>query len=114
MELRLIADERPNGDDDVPQISGKINEMFVERVTGVKLREEKTQGRDEKPCLVPRLYRRELYGQPKQIIKTLLGQGNLANVTEENIITTLRNTGWEALLKRRVRSAGQLLRYETR
>ena len=34
-----MADERPNGDDDLPQFSGKINETFVERVTSVKLRE---------------------------------------------------------------------------
>ena len=45
---------------------------------------------DAKPRLGPRLCRRGLLGQPKQIIKTLLGQGDLANFN----IETLKNTGY--------------------
>ena len=47
-----------------------------------------------KPFLEPRLYRRGLRGQPNQIIKTFLGQGDLANFTVDNIAETLRNHGY--------------------
>ena len=40
------------------------------------------------------LYRRGLLGQPKQIVKTSLGQGDLANFTVDNIAETLRNHGY--------------------
>ena len=48
---------------------------------------------ETKPLLGPRLHRRGLLGQPKQIIKTLLRQGDLANFTVDNISVTLRNNG---------------------
>ena len=48
---------------------------------------------ETKPRLGPRLYRRGILGQPKQIIKTLLGKGDQANFTVDNIIETLRNNG---------------------
>ena len=40
------------------------------------------------------LYRRGLLGQPTQIVKTSLGQGDLANFTVDNIAETLRNHGY--------------------
>ena len=65
---------------------------IYEWVTDVKLWE--AEHKDEtKLRFGPRFYRRGLLGQPKQIIKTLLGQGDLANFTEDNIIETLRNNG---------------------
>ena len=51
------------------------------------------------PRLGPRLNGRGLPGQPKQIIKTLLGQGDPANFTVDNI----RNNGYGTLLKRTVK-----------
>ena len=56
-EQSLMANEHPESED-VPEFSGKINENFVEWVTDVRLREAKRIG---------------LLGQPRQIIKTLLG-----------------------------------------
>ena len=51
------------------------------------------------PRLGPRLKGRGLPGQPKQIIKTLLGQGDPANFTVDNI----RNNGYGTLLKSTVK-----------
>ena len=74
---------------------GKINEKFVECVTDVKLWEA---GHKEEttPRLGPRLNGRGLLGQPKQIIKTLLGQGDPANFTVDNI----RNNGYGDTLEK--------------
>ena len=64
--------------------------------TDVKLWE--AEHKDEtKPPLGPRLCRRGLLGQPKESIKTLLGQGDFANFTVDNTITTLRNPEEEVL-----------------
>ena len=87
---RLIANEHPKFQDDVPHFSGKINEKFVEWVTDVRLWE--AQHKDEtKSRLGPRLCRRGLLEQPKPIINTLLGQGDLANFTVDKTIETLKN-----------------------
>ena len=76
-------------EDDVPQFSGKINEKFVEWVTDVRVCE--AEHKDvTKPRLQPRLDRNGLRGQPKQIIKTFLDQGDLANFTAGSITETLR------------------------
>ena len=42
-----MINEHPKFDDDAPQFSGKINDIFVDWVTDVKLRGGKTQGRNE-------------------------------------------------------------------
>ena len=87
-EQRLIANEHPQFQDDVQHFSDKINEKFVEWVTDVR----EAQHKDEtKSRLGPRLCRRGLLEQPKAIINTLLGQGDLANFTVDKIIETLKN-----------------------
>ena len=68
-----MANEHPKFEDDVPQFSGKINEKFFEWVTDVKLWEAEHK-EDTTPRLGPRLHRRGLHGQPKQIIKTLIAE----------------------------------------
>ena len=88
-----MANEHPKFEDYVPQFSGKFNEKFVECVTDVRLWEP--EHKDEtKPRLGPRLNKGGLLGQPKQIIKTLLDQGDLVNFSVDNIIDTLRNNGY--------------------
>ena len=73
-----MTSEHPKFQDDVRQFSGKINEQFVEWVTD--LRHWEAEHKDEtKPRVGSRLHRRGLLGDPKHIIKTLLGQGDLAN-----------------------------------
>ena len=87
-----MANDHPKFEDDVPQFSGKINETFVEWVADVKLWE--AEHKDEaKPCLGPRFPSKGFLGQPEQIIKKLLGHGDLANAPVDNIIETLRNNG---------------------
>ena len=49
---------------------------------------------ETKPRPGPGLHKRGLLGQPKQIIKTLLDQGDLANFTVDSIIETLSNNGY--------------------
>ena len=71
-----MAKQHPKFEDDVPQFSGKIGEKFFEWVTGVKLWEAE-QKDETKPRHGPRLYKRGLLRQPKQIIKTMLGSGRL-------------------------------------
>ena len=74
-----MANEHLKFEDDVPQFSGKINERFVEWVTDVRLWE--AEHKDEtKPRLEPRLFKRRLLGQPKQITKTLLSQGDPSEI----------------------------------
>ena len=97
-DQRLVAHEVPKLRNDVPQFSCKINEKIVEWVTDVRLRE--AEPKDEtNPRFGPRLYRRGLLGQPKQIIKTVHGHGHQANF----ITTTFRNNGFGNALERRVR-----------
>ena len=73
-----MTKEHPKCQDNVRQFSGKINEQFVEWVTD--LRHWEAEHKDEtKPRVGSRLHRRGLLGDPKHIIKTLLGQGDLAN-----------------------------------
>ena len=48
---------------------------------------------ETKPRFGPRLFRRGFFGQPRQIIKTLLGRRDLANFTVDNLIETLSNIG---------------------
>ena len=67
-----MANEHPKFEDDVPLFCGKISETFVEWVTDVRLWEAEDK-EETRPRLGPRFYRRRLLGQPKQIIKTLLG-----------------------------------------
>ena len=56
-ELRLTANEHPQFEDDVPQLTGKINEKFVERITDVRLWE--AEHKDEATLgLGPRFCRR--------------------------------------------------------
>ena len=87
-----MANEDPKFEDDAPQFGGKITEKFVEWVTDVRLLE--AEHKDEtKPRFEPRLYWRGHLGQPKQIIKTLLGQRDLAKFTVDNI-ETLRHNGY--------------------
>ena len=88
-EQRLIANEHPQYQDDVPHFSGKINEQFVEWVTDVRLWEAQHKN-ETKSRLGPRLCRRGLLEQPKPIINTLLGQGDLANFTVDKTIETLK------------------------
>ena len=92
-QFTLMANEHPKFEDDVPQFSGKINDHFVEWVTDVRLWEAERKG-ETKPRPGPRLHRRGLLGQPKETIKTLLGQGDLAGFTVENNIETFRNNGY--------------------
>ena len=99
-------------EDDVPQSSGKITEKFIERFTDVRLRE--AERKDEtRPRHGPRNYSRGLLGQPQQIIKTLLGQGDLAHFTVDDIIETLRNHGYgDTLEEKGLGGAGQLFRHD--
>ena len=83
-----MANEHRQCVDDVPPFSGMVSVQFVEWVMHVRLWEA------AKPRLGPRLYKRGLLGQPKQIIKTLLGQGDLANFTVDNNIETFGNDGY--------------------
>ena len=53
----------------------------------------------------PRLYRRGIFGQSKQIIQTILGQGDLVNFTVNNIVTTLMNSGYGDTLEEKCREA---------
>ena len=59
-------------EEQVPQFYGPIDEKFAEWETDVRLWqvEFKLEDRDR---LGPRLYRRGLHGQPKIIVKTMLG-----------------------------------------
>ena len=100
-----MANEHPQFEDDVQQFSRKINETFVEWVTDVRLWE--TEHKDEtRRRLGPSLNRRGLLGQPKQIVKTLLGQGDLANFTvEKTSSTTLRNNGYGDTLEEKGQEA---------
>ena len=78
------AKEHPRFEDDVPQLNGKTRTKLAESVADVRLWEADTKD-EMKQRLGPRLYREDSFGQPKQIIKTLLGQGDLANFTAETI-----------------------------
>ena len=88
---------------DVPRFKGKNNEKFVERVTEVRLPE----AQHKKPRIWPRLHRRGLLllGKLKQNIKTLLGQGDRANFTVENIIETLRLNGYRDTVEEKCQEA---------
>ena len=88
-----MANEHSKFEDTVPQFSGEISEKFVELVTYVKLWEAEHK-EETKPRLGPRPCRRGLLGQPKQIINTLVGQGDVANFSVDHIIETLRNNGY--------------------
>ena len=56
----------------VPQFHGRIDEKFAEWERDVKLWQVECK-EDDRVRLGPRLYRRELHGQPKIIVKTMLG-----------------------------------------
>ena len=88
-----MANEHPKLEDNVPQFSGEISEKLVELVTYVKLWEAEHK-EETKHRLGPRFDRRGLLGQPKQIINTLVGQGDVANFSVDHIIETLRNNGY--------------------
>ena len=60
---------------------------------------------ETKPRLGPRLCRRDPFEQPKQIIKTWLGQGDQANFTVDDIIETIRNSGYEDTVEERGQEA---------
>ena len=96
-----MANEHPNFGDDVPQFSGKINDQFVEWVTDVRLWEAEHKDHTE-PRLGPHLYRRGLLRQPKQIIKTSLGQGDQAHFAVDNNTETLRKMATGTQEKRMV------------
>ena len=56
----------------VPQFHGRIDEKFAEWERDVKLLQVECKV-DDRVRVGPRLYRRELHGQPKIIVKTMLG-----------------------------------------
>ena len=93
-------------DDDLPQISGKINETFVERVTGVKLREVEHKDGTKNHALSHASTGENSMDSRSRSSRLCLGREILANFTEENIITTLRNTDWKGtLLKKKGQEA---------
>ena len=79
-------------DEQVPQFYGRIDEKFAEWETDVRLWqiEFNVEDRDR---LRPRLYRRGLHGQPKTIVKTMLGTQDVAQFTVDNIIKCLTDNG---------------------
>ena len=85
-------------DEQVPQLYGRIDEIFAEWETDVRLWqvEFKLEDRDR---LGPRLYRRGLHGQPKTIVKTKLGTQDVAQFTVDNIIQCLKDNGYGELLE---------------
>ena len=99
-----MANEHPKIEDDVSQFSGQISQRFVTWVTDVKLRE--AHHNDEtKPRLWPRLYRRGLLGQLKQIVKTVLGQGDLANIRKKVGKKRIQGQGRHAAQRQREKKA---------
>ena len=84
------TDRREN--EQVPHFCGRIDEKFAEWETDVRLWqvEFKVEDRDR---LGPRLYRRGLHGQPKTIVKTMLGTQDVAQFTVDNIIKCLKDNG---------------------
>ena len=103
-DLRLKANEHPKFEDDVRRFSGKINEHFVEWVIDVRLSEAELKD-ETKPRLGPRLHRRGLLGQPKQMIQTLRLVRETANFTVDNSIDTLRNDGFGESLEEKGQEA---------
>ena len=89
-----------------------MRNSLSEWVTDVTLWEAEHK-EETKPRLGPRAYRMGLFGQPKQIVKTLLGHGYLAN-SVDNVIETLRNIGYGDTRREGSGAAGQILRHETR
>ena len=89
-----MADRRE--EEHVPQFHGRIDEIFAEWVIDVKLweAEYKEEDRDR---LGPKLYRRGLHGQPKIIVKTMLGTQDVPQFTVDNIIQCLQDNGYEEL-----------------
>ena len=92
-------------DEQVPQFYGRIDEIFAEWETDVRLWkvESKVEDLDR---LGPRLYRRGLHGQPKIIVKTKLGtiqQSSEHKMLHSSQWTTSSNasktTGMENFLK---------------
>ena len=108
-----MANERPQGDDDLPQIGGKVNEMFVERVAGVKLREAEHKNKTKNHALSHASTGEHSLGSRSRSSRLCLGRETW-QTSPRRTSSRSSDTGWETLLKRRVRSAGQLLRYETR
>ena len=89
------GEEHPKFDVDVPQFSDKIGEKVVR--------------------LEPRLYRRGVFGQPKQIVNTKLGQGDVAEFTVDNVFKTVNENGCGDTPEEKGQEAlDKLLRYATK
>ena len=80
----------------MPQFYGGIDENFAEWENDVGLWqvEFKLEDRDR---LGPRLYRRGLHGQPKNIVKTKLGTQDVSQFAVDNIIQCLKDNGYGEL-----------------
>ena len=83
-------------DEQMPQFYGRIDEKFAEWETDVRLwqAEFKLEDRDR---LGPRLYRRGLHGQPKIIVKTMLGTQDVSQFTVDNDIQCVKDNGYGEL-----------------
>ena len=80
----------------MPQLNGRIDEKFAEWETDVKLWQIafKLEDRDR---LGPRLYRKGLHGQPKNIVKTKLGTQDVSQFTVDNINQCFKDNGYGEL-----------------
>ena len=82
----------------VPQFHGRIDEKFAEWKIDVKLWEAEYK-EDDRDRLGPKLFRRGLHGQPKIIVKTMLGTQDVSQFTVDTIIQCLKDNGNGELLE---------------
>ena len=83
-------------DEHVPQFYGRVDKRFAEWETDVML----WQGGfklEDRERLGPRLYRRGLHGQPKNIVKMKLDTQDVSQFTVDNIIQCLKDNGYGEL-----------------